>query len=387
MAKKANVSHTACWALLTLALWLGFSLSVSAHVKSRSRPSEEVDALFKKWSGDLTPGAAVMVIQNGKVVHRKGYGRAVLKEGTTASTPIIHDTNFRLASLSKQFTAMAIMILAERGMLSYDDHLSKFFPQFSPEAGMITIRQLLRHTSGLPDHEKLFLEEGKISYNWPRSARIPPDIYEPSSGDALEILTRQKQLNFSPDTKFEYSNSGYVVLGELIHKVSGQCYGQFLKKEIFKKLGMHNTVVSDGKDLSVPNLAKSYTQKSGIYCDIDYTPLNRIVGDDGVFSSLDDLEKWIRALKSEKLVTSKTLQLAFTPGRLENGKCVKYGFGWYLGRRLRSKVIEHDGVWVGFRNFILDFPQRKLTIVVLANFDEIPAEELAVKVAQIYLKK
>jgi len=194
-------------------------------------------------------------------------------------------------------------------------------------------------------------------------------------------------LEFPSGTEFKYSNAGYVVLGQIVEKVSRMSYGQFLKTEIFDRLGMHKTVVSDGKYPRVPNLAVSYTQKIGVYCDIDYTPLNRIVGDDGVFSSLDDLEKWIHALKSEKLVTSKTLQLAFTPGTLKNGRHTCYGFGWYIHERLGFKTIEHGGVWVGFRNFILDFPDRKLTIVVLSNFDKIEADKLAEEVAKIYLDK
>ena len=383
MARKALVSHVIGWAFVVVASWLTSSCAASAKVTGGGNPSAKVDALFEKWSEGLTPGAAVLVIRDGKVVHRKGYGLAVVK----TRTPIKPDTSFRLASLSKQFTAMAIMILAERGKLDFDDPLAKFFPRFPSDMRRITIRQLLHHLSGLPDHETLFLKRKKISCNWPRSAKTPPDPYEPTSHDALELLARQKQLEFAPGTEFRYSNAGYVVLGQIVEKVSRTSYGKFLKKEIFDRLGMHKTVVSDGKHPRVPNLALSYAQKVGVYCDIDYTPLNRIVGDDGVFSSLDDLGKWIGALKSEALVKEATLQLAFTPGRLKSGEITHYGFGWFLCERFGLKTIEHDGVWVGFRNFILDFPERKLTIVVLSNFDEIEADKLADEVAKIYLNQ
>ncbi len=368
---------------VALACWLTSNSGAPAQRAESRNPSAEVDALFAPWSRDRTPGAAVMVVQDGEVVHKKGYGLADLEAGT----PIQPDTSFRLASLSKQFTAMAIMMLAERRRLQYDEPLSKIFPEFRSSARRITIRQLLHHTSGLPDHEGLFLKKGKISGDWPRSAKTPPDSYEPTSHDALKLLARQKRLLFSSGTRFEYSNAGYVVLGQIIEKASGIPYDQFLKKKIFDRLGMRNTVVSDGKCPPVPNLATSYTKENGAYRDIDYTPLNRIVGDEGVFSSLNDLEKWVHALENEDLVKSATLKLAFTHGRLKSCKPTPYGFGWYICESSGLKMFKHDGSWVGFRNFIVYYPQSKLTIVVLANSDQLEVGKLAYRVADIYMKK
>src|ERR1017187_8860034 len=179
-----------------------------ARQVDRGSQAARVDALFAPWSQKRMPGAAVLVVQNGQILHKKGYGLADIK----TKTPIRPATCFLLGSMTKSFTALSIMILADRGVLSYNDPLSKFFPQFPDYARAITVKHLLHHTAGFPEYETLFIDEGKIDENWPRSSTSKPSCFEPTSRDTLDLLARQKKLLFDPGVEYSYSNSGYVIL-------------------------------------------------------------------------------------------------------------------------------------------------------------------------------
>jgi CubicO group peptidase (beta-lactamase class C family) len=367
-------------------------LAIVSALPARSQPvrrsdadlktaTEKVDILFAPWSKASTPGAAVVVIKDGKILVKKGYGLANLDSGR-AITP---DTAFLLASVTKQFTAMAIMMLAERGELHYEDTLSQFFPEFPMYAKQVTIRHLLNHLAGFPEYDDLFVESGKIDKDWPRSSRSKRSSFEPTAKDALAILAQVPQLRFSPGEKFEYSNSGYVILAQIVEKISGKRFSRFLNDEIFKPLRMNRSVLYDETRPEVKNVATSYSLKGGVYKDIDYTPQNAIYGEDNIYSTVEDLYKWDQALYTEKLVKRSSLRSAFTPGKLNNGTPTAYGFGWRIRDLLGVNEVSHTGSWLGFRNCIIRFPDQHFTVIVLSNLSQFDPARIAVKIAKIYL--
>jgi len=344
-------------------------------------PIDKVDRLFAPWSKGDTPGAAVIVIKDGQILLKKGYGLANLE----SKNPIGPDTTFLLGSVTKQFTAMAIMMLAERGNLRYENPLSKFFPEFPPYARKITIRHLLNHMAGFPEYDDLFLESGKLDKDYPRSAKTKPSNFEPTAKDALAILAQVKAPRFAAGEKWEYSNSGYVILAQIVEKVSGQSFSQFLRQNIFTPLGMKRSLLYDETRPKIQNVATSYTLKDGVYKDIDYTPQNAIYGEDNIYTTVEDMYKWDQALYTEKLVKAATLKEAFTPGKLNDGEITEYGFGWRLRKFLGLNTVAHGGSWVGFRTHILRFPDQHFTVVVLANLAELGVDDYAGKISKIYL--
>lgn len=377
---------------LVIAGWLPFCASQSAV--SAANPIEihgggngnRVDALVSALVAGLSPGAAVIVVERGTVVLKRGYGLADI-ESRRAITP---DTAFLLASVTKQFTAMAIMILAERGELKLDDSLSTFFFDFSRYGQDITVRRLLNHTAGLPEYGALFKRSRLIDRDWPRSAKRQRSSYEPTSKDALKLLAGEK-LRFHPGDKFEYSNSGYVVLAQVVEKVSGQSFSHFLREKIFEPLGMERTLLYDESRPKVSNVATSYAFEHGAFEDIDYSPLNLIYGPDNIYTTVEDMAKWERALYTNKLVPAARLNEAFTPGKLNNGKLARYGtiggkqtyygFGWLID----AEKVYHPGGWLGYRTAILRFSKQHLTVIVLANSAKLHPFDIAERISAIYL--
>lgn len=341
-----------------------------------------VDSLMTTVTSASTPGAGVLVVQDGHIALEKGYGLAVV----ATNMPIRSDTRFLLASVSKQFTAMAIMILAEHGKLSYDDRLSTFFPEFPRYADSITVRQLLNHVAGFPEYEGLFMDLGKVGRDWPRSATTPRAAYEPTAHDALELLAEHARPHFRAGDRFEYSNSGYMILAQIVEKVSGQRYARFLDETIFRPLGMNETAVYDETKPAIPNRASSYRPKSGGYEEIDYTPFNFIYGEDNVVTTLNDLYKWDQALYGETLVHRASLEQAFKPAKLSDGSESQYGFGWNLQPMFGVPVVGHTGSWMGFRTAILRIPDKRTTVVVLSNAADFRAPLVAQSIARIYLE-
>lgn len=358
------------------ALFIAF-LPVSAHAQTFTH---RIDSLLAPWNQKNGPGMAALLVEGGQVEYRKSFGLADID----ARTPITGDTQFLLASLTKQFTAMAIMILADQGKLRFDDMLAKFCPEFPAYATMITIRNLLEHTSGLPDYEKLLV--GDVHEDYFRSSKSSPAKHEFTAAEALAALSRQPKLRFAPGTRFEYSDSGYVVLGQIIERVTGERYAEFLKQAIFDPLGMHDTLVVDERNQKAPRLALGYAERHGEWQDISYTPENHIYGEDDVVSTVGDLYKWDQALYTERLVRRSTLQLAFTPGRLNDGEEImtdilgrpnSYGFGWFISSLDGAKTVEHSGGWAGYVTYILRIPSRRVTSIVLSNFSNHDVPNLA----------
>ena len=322
-----------------------------------------------------------MVIQNGKILLQKGYGYADI----TNEIPISPDTAFDLASVSKQFTAMAILILMERGKLNLDDSITKFIVGFPPYAKEITIRHLLNHTSGLPDYAQLFSKTGLVSNDYPRSSKGPFGGWEPTTRDTLKLLAQQEHLISKPGSVWSYSDSGYVVLAEIIERASGMKYGDFLKKNIFDPLGMKETVVYDERKPRIPNRAISYASWLVLYHEIDYTPLNFIYGDGNVNSTIRDLYRWDQALYTEKLIRHETMDQAFTPGTLSDHSAIPYGFGWRLDTYGSDKYLWHSGSWLGFGSMIARIPEQRFTVILLVNCSCLEVESSVSRILDIYL--
>ena len=341
--------------------------------------SKRVDGLFGEWSSTRgTPGAAVRVIRDGRVIHSGHYGLADIE----TKTPIDTQTSFLLASLTKQFTAVSIMILVERGDLGYDQRLSEFFPTFPDYARRITIRQLLLHTSGLREFDTVFVEAGVIRKDdkYPRSEESPRSPIEPTSAMTREYLSRQLRTNFEPGGSYEYSNSGYVILAQIVEAVSGKSFPDFVKRNLFEPAGMLDSVIPVENWRTVANRAKSYSSESGNFKNSDYTPLNLVYGEDGIYTTIEDMVRWDHALHSAILVRQSTLAEAFAPGKLNDGSETRTGFGWFVG----PDFVDHAGGWAGFNTYICRYRSRRFTIVVLANCKDIDAATVGQRIADIY---
>jgi CubicO group peptidase (beta-lactamase class C family) len=357
-------------------------LLISA-VPARSQVSaSQIDALFASLKSATAPGAAVLVVHRGRVAFRRGYGVTDLR----ALHKINEHTDFRLASFTKQFTAAAIMLLARDGKVSYDDPLTHFFPEFPAYGNSITVRNLLNHTSGFVDYEDL------LSKQYPKT----PEEKIPQIHDAgvLKLLEQQTSVKFPAGTKWEYSNSGYAVLAMIVEKVSGKPFGQFLQERIFTPLKMKNTLAYEKGKNEVPRRAYGHTRKDNSWHETDQSSTSAVLGDGGIYSSLDDLAKWDRALRLHTLLSEAEMQPALTPvkptdgpAKSPEGAIVSYGFGWFLDPYQGHRRMSHNGDTIGFLTTIQRFPDDQLTIIILANRTDINPEALALKMADLYLVK
>jgi CubicO group peptidase (beta-lactamase class C family) len=356
-------------------------LTVSAHLAVAQVSESQIDAVFASLKSTNAPGAAVLVVRNSRTVFRRGYGVTDLR----SLRKIDEHTNFRLASFTKQFTAACIMLLVRDGKLHYDDHLTDLFPEFPAYAKAITVRNLLNHTSGLPDYEDILMKQ----YPGTPEEKIPQIL----DAGVLKLLEQQTSGKFPAGAKWDYSNSGYAVLAMIVEKVSGKPFGQFLQERVFTPLKMTNTLAYEKGKNEVPNRAYGHTRKGNGWQETDQSPTSAVLGDGGIYSSLDDLEKWDRAIGDHTLLTAAEMQPALTPVQPTEGpakspeaKIVNYGFGWFLDPHQGHKRMFHDGETVGFRTTIQRFPDDGLTIIVLANRADAVPERLALKVADLYFE-
>jgi CubicO group peptidase (beta-lactamase class C family) len=320
--------------------------------QSPSVPS--IDALLAEYTGPAVPGASVIVIRDGRVILRRAYGMADLGRHV-AATP---ETDYRLASVSKQFTAMAVMLLARDGKVRYDEPIREILPELPAAAQRVTVRHLLNHTSGLPDYEDLIPDSQTVQV---------------SDRDVLALLARRDTLYFTPGSTYRYSNSGYVLLGLIVERVSGVPFPEFLRARIFAPLGMTASVAHvEGVD-TVPHRAYGYSPgPPGPPSPTGFTPTDQSVtsatlGDGGIYTNVDDLVRWDAALYGAALVDAATLRLATTPPVLPGGAETQYGFGWFVDRYRDERRWRHTGETSGFRNAIQRFPDRRFTVIVLTN--------------------
>jgi CubicO group peptidase (beta-lactamase class C family) len=354
--------------VLLLASFASNAANAAEAQQIREKDAAYINGLVHKYGYDRpdAPGMSVIVIKAGKVAFKNAYGLADVE----ARIPNTTRTNFRLASVTKQFTAMAILILMEQGKLRLESRLTDFFPEFPAYGREITVRQLLNHTSGLPDYGGL----------------IPAGQKEQlKDKDVLRILEQQKDGYFPPGSKYEYSNSGYVVLGLIVAKVSGQSFARFLQANIFQPLGMSDTVAYESGISTVRNRAYGYTFEGDRFRRTDQSLTSATLGDGGIYTSVEDMFRWDQALYTTKLVSASALKQAFTPGKYGNGQTSDYGFGWSIDSVRGFRELSHDGATIGFRTKIVRLPDEKFTIVVLMNRSDGEPGKIANGIARRYL--
>ena len=345
--------------ILTVAL--GVACTSGGKPRVATDTVQAVDSLFSAYTGTTVPGASVVVIHNGQVVVRRAYGMADL-ERRVAATP---ETDYRLASVSKQFTAMAVMLLAKDGKLRYDQPIRDFLAELPSATQGVTVRHLLNHTSGLWDYEALIPES--------RTTQLNDD-------DVLTLVASKDSLSTPPGTAYCYSNSGYVLLGMIVARVSGMSYPQLLRTRIFSPLGMESSVAHvEGVD-TVPQRAYGYSPRSGSFVQTDQSVTSATLGDGGIYSNVDDLVRWDRALSGESLIDRASLTQATTPPVLPGGPS-EYGFGWFIDKYRGETRWRHTGETSGFRNAILRFPEKHLTIVILTNRSSGEPQAIAERIA------
>lgn len=358
-------------------LLLGLAMA-NAGLAVAQVTTQQIDAIFAGLESNSAPGAAVLVVKDGHAVFERGYGVADLR----TRLPIGAGINFRLASVTKQFTATAVMLLVHDGKLRYDNRLTDILPDFPPYGKSITIRSLLNHTSGLLDYEDLMEQASGAS------AKNTPQIKD--SG-VLALLKQQKTTRFPPGSSWAYSNSGYAVLAMIVEKVSGQPFGNFLHDRIFAPVKMEHTLAYERGKNEVPNRAYGCTPEKGTWKPTDQSSTSAVLGDGGIYSSLDDLAKWDRALREHTLLSEDEMRPALTPVKVPDGSVqeppgtpAEYGFGWFLNSYKGHRRMWHYGETVGFRTTIQRFPDDGLTIIVLANRADLVPADLALKVADLY---
>lgn len=323
--------------------------------------NESVDALMRDYSGDV-PGASVLVIENGGPAVSRAYGYADLE----AQVPASPQTNYRLASVSKQFTAASILLLAENGKLKLDDPVRKWLHSLPASAEAITLKHLLTHTSGLIDYEDVMASDATEQVH---------------DADVLRLLVAQDRTYFAPGSDYRYSNSGYALLALIVEKASGQRYAAFLHDRIFAPLGMTDTVAYEEGISTMANRAYGYSLIEGQWQRTDQSSTSAVLGDGGIYSSIEDLAKWDAALYDDRLLSAQSRKLAATPWTKTDDPAIEYGYGW----RISGDSQWHSGESIGFRNVIVRYPQRRLTVVVLTNRDDPEPYNKAQQIAALFL--
>lgn len=354
MTKKNELTFAYLMVLVTL-------LSCAPYTE-RFAPSHAIDTMFAEYGKQGVPGASLTIIREGRVLYRKAYGLADVATRVPATT----ETNYRLASVTKQFTATAILELIERGRFSLDTHLSEILPGTPSYAKDIRIRHLLNHTSGFVDYEDLIPDSQTVQ------------VHDP---DVLKLLNNVDSLYFPPGSKFQYSNSGYALLALVVEAVSGEPFARFLKENIFDPLGMSHTVAYQDGISTVDSRAFGHSRTDSGFVQTDQSVTSAVLGDGGIYSSVEDLFKWDRDLTENGLISGSLRQQSFTPAVLNDGSKTKYGFGWYAEPYKGHPSIYHTGSTRGFRNAIFRLPDLQLTVIILTNRNEGEPVDIAKKIA------
>lgn len=339
-------------------------LALAALAACGPRPpdlSARLDELMRPYTGQV-PGASVLVLRDDVPLIRRAYGLADLEQGV-AATPA---TDYRLASMTKQFTAAAILLLVQDGRLSLDDPVRRWLPSLPAAAAGVTLRQMLTHTSGLLDYEELI------------PATTTDQVHE---ADVLRLLESQDRSYFPPGTGYRYSDTGYALLALVVARASGSDFATFLRERIFAPLGMRGSVAYQAGISSVPRRAFGYSAQDGKWVRTDQSLTSAVLGDGGVYSSIDDLAKWDAALYDSRLLSAASRRAAFAGATATDDPAVRYGFGW----RISGETVWHSGETVGFRNVIVRWPREHFTVIVLTNRDAPEPYGLALAIAKLYL--
>lgn len=331
-----------------------------AGCASGASPEASVDALMKRYDGD-GPGASLLVIRDGAPLIRRGYGFADLERRVRASP----QTNYRLASVSKQFTAAAILLLAQDGKLSLDDRARRWLPSLPADADAITVRQLLSHQGGLIDYEDIM----------PADTRVPL-----RDKDVLTLLGTTNHLYFAPGTSYRYSNGGYAMLALIVEKASDMPFQDFLRQRIFLPLGMKDTLAYVQEGPPIPYRAFGYSEEGGRWVQTDQSMTSSVLGDGGIYSSIDDMARWDAALYDDRLLSETSRKAAFTPWTATDDPTVEYGYGW----RITGETVWHSGETIGFRNVIVRYPKRHLTVILLTNRNDPEPYKTALAIGDLF---
>jgi len=329
-----------------------------------------IDATIVPLYKPNEPGAIVIITFDGTTMFRQAYGMASVAKQKALSP----EATMRLGSISKQFTAVAALILIEEGKLSLADNIGSFFPDYPPRGNQITVEHLLTHTSGI------------VSYTDKKNfdANIATEL------TVIEMIDSFKNdpLEFMPGTAFNYSNSGYFLLGALIEKVSGLSYAKFVEQRIFAPLGMHYTYY-EGHELSPQQAAHGHTYRDGSFVPCDPMSISQAFAAGALVSNVDDLARWENAVASGKLISASNWAKAFTPSRLADGSSSAYGYGWEIGTLQEQPMFAHGGGINGFQTFALRLPKDQLFVAVLSNadFGIVDPEYVAQKIAAIAIGK
>jgi CubicO group peptidase (beta-lactamase class C family) len=331
--------------------------------------TDQVDQLLAKWNKSGSPGCALAIVKDGKIIYKKGYGMANIE----LDVPITPKSCFYIGSVSKQFVAASVVLLESQGKLSLDDNIGKYFPTM-PDYGIpITIRHLIHHTSGIRDYLELMGLAG-LDLN-----------YFHKGEDVIQLLSRQKQLNFKPGDRHLYSNSGYLMLAEIVRLSSGKSLRQFAEENIFKPLGMNNSRFHDDFSKILPQRASGYfTNEKGGYK--NFISTFDLVGSGGLYTTIEDLFLWDQNFYHHKVGGKEFLTKIHTKGVLNNKEEINYAFGLVHGEYKALKTVAHGGALGGYRSFLVRFPKQSFSLICLSNYSGFNPGSICYKIADIYLK-
>ncbi len=355
----------------TLPLLIGLlflSIFVS-EAAAQAVSAEAVDALFAEWDQPDSPGCAVAVIREGEIVYKNGYGMADLEHGV----PITPTTVFYSGSVSKQFVAMSIALLAEQGKLSFDDDIRTYLPEIPEYDRTITIRHMIHHTSGLRDYLQLGFLAGR-SY-----------LDAMDEEEVIALIARQKELNFLPGEAYLYSNSGYFLLAEIVKRASGQTPREFAEAHILGPLGMKDSHFHDDNTMVVPHRADGYFKQDDGWGLM--TMRFALVGSGGLYTTVEDLYRWDQNFYQNTLGagTQDLIETTLSRGLLAGGDTLSYAFAVDIGSYRGLKTISHGGALGGYRAHLMRFPDQQFSTALLCNFADATPGSLAAKLADLYL--
>ena len=351
---------------------LSFAGVAAGQVYPQTDLAAQVDELFAEWDTEVSPGAAVGIFKEGRIIYARGYGIANLDYGI----PITPQSVLRIGSISKQFVAMCIAILAERGTLSFDDDIRAYLPEMPDYGEPITIRHLLHHTSGIREYLTLVDLIGK-----PEGS-----VFGYTTRELVELLARQQGLNFDPGDQFSYTNSGYFLLAEIVSRVSGTKASAFARENIFDPLGMTHTRFYDDPNAIIPNQAFGYSLKPDGEYRLDILRSD-VIGDLGVITTVEDLLHWDNNFYENKLGagTNNLIATMSTRGRTDGGEELSYALGLEFGPYRGLKTMGHSGSAVGYVAQFLQFPEQRLSVVILSNLSSFRPGRIARQIADLYL--
>jgi CubicO group peptidase (beta-lactamase class C family) len=353
----------------TIVFWLALCTAAIAQSAGTDKAAAgKVDEVFAQFDKPGSPGCALAVIKDGQITYKRGYGMSNLEYGI----PISPSSIFHVASISKEFTAMSVVMLAQQGKLSLDDDVRKYVPEVPDFGEHITIRHLIHHTSGLRDQWSLLDLAG-----WREDDVI-------TEADILNLVSRQKALNFKPGAEYLYSNTGYTLLAVIVKRVSGQSLREFAEANIFKPLGMTRTHFHDDHTMIVRDRTSAYQPRKGGGLKISI-PVFDTYGATSLFTTVEDMAKWDQNFTSKRVGGEAAIEQMLSPGVLNSGKKLTYAFGLVVGEYKGLKTVGHGGADAGYRADFVRFPDQRFSVVCLCNFSRSNPGTLTRRVADIYL--